>query len=478
MTNKALVFFFFVAVFPTLFFVSLGNGVLHPIFVWTDATTIFIYAILTCWIGKRLADLVLDRTGTFNILRIPFNIFYYVFFLLIPANFYFNSIEYTHVTVNFSDESYRNGFILILVSFSSFTIGDICFKNIQGSLKVFRERLDLSQMARLPVVIVALCAMSVMVFIATLGDIDFLFMDRSQLEEYVAATDSQSASLLLDALVRVPAFCALYFAIYLWLNKFWVRTGPWAVMMFCLVIPAFFIFNFPASVPRLWLGGTAIAIVILFCKHKYRQANMSLVFFLMFSLMLIFPLIHLLRFVFSIGIESDLTSAILGAFSDAQFDAFPMAMIIQTYVDDAGHGYGWQTLSALLFFVPRSFFPSKGKSTGTVVGEALGFSFVNISSPFVVEMYYDFGYWGVILVFFLMGYIAHRIDDKWSKGEYGFGGTLLVPYLSGWSFILLRGSLFTALTYLAPMALLVLFSNVFIRRKITQNTLLPSRRPR
>jgi len=88
------------------------------------------------------------------------------------------------------------------------------------------------------------------------------------------------------------------------------------------------------------------------------------------------------------------------------YDAFVNIGVVIEIVEKSGLSYGFQSLSALLFFVPRSIWQGKPDSSGLVVGDYLidkyDFWFANLSNPLVSEGFMNFGYFGVILMAFLL----------------------------------------------------------------------------
>ena len=99
---------------------------------------------------------------------------------------------------------------------------------------------------------------------------------------------------------------------------------------------------------------------------------------------------------------------ILSIFSTLHYDAFANIMATLEYVTHHGFSFGYQLLSALLFFIPRSIWSSKPVSTGEVVGDYLvdkhNFEFNNLSNPLVSEGFINFGFIGVLLMALVLSY--------------------------------------------------------------------------
>lgn len=68
-----------------------------------------------------------------------------------------------------------------------------------------------------------------------------------------------------------------------------------------------------------------------------------------------------------------------------------------TYVrSGSGHTFGRQMAGSLLFAVPRSVWPDKPMDTGVMVGQWMGATNTNLSSPVWAELWIDFGPVGMV----------------------------------------------------------------------------------
>lgn len=121
-----------------------------------------------------------------------------------------------------------------------------------------------------------------------------------------------------------------------------------------------------------------------------------------------------------------------------------------TYVrSGSGHAFGRQMVSSVLFAVPRSVWPDKPMDTGVMVGQWMGATNTNLSSPVWAELWIDFGPVGMVAGFVAMGYAAARVDRRYARravrsARPGSLIALAVPLVAGYSFILLRGPLLQA----------------------------------
>lgn len=83
------------------------------------------------------------------------------------------------------------------------------------------------------------------------------------------------------------------------------------------------------------------------------------------------------------------------------------------YVEDNGHSLGLFSLSAALFFVPRSLWESKQVPSALQIAEYRHYHYTNLSLPFPAELYLDFGVIGMIAIMALMGWLWQRLDHAW-----------------------------------------------------------------
>jgi hypothetical protein len=125
-----------------------------------------------------------------------------------------------------------------------------------------------------------------------------------------------------------------------------------------------------------------------------------------------FPLVQILTHI-NYGIDDVINNPSLitdvidnGALSKGymslNYDAFCNIGVAMEVVKENGFSYGFQLLSALLFFIPRGVWVGKPDSSGLVLGDYLienyDYHFANISNPVVSEGYMNFGIPGIIIM--------------------------------------------------------------------------------
>ena len=114
--------------------------------------------------------------------------------------------------------------------------------------------------------------------------------------------------------------------------------------------------------------------------------------------------------------------------------------------------YGNQLLGALLFFVPRSFWPEKAIGSGSVVAVDQNYEHLGISMPFIGEGFVNFGIIGSSLFMFLLGVLLGNLDRiAWKVKNLNQDCLFLYYYylLFGMVFFTMRGDLINSMAFLA-----------------------------
>ena len=199
----------------------------------------------------------------------------------------------------------------------------------------------------------------------------------------------------------------------------------------------------PTGVARLLAAAIYIP-VVLYLLPVIKKRN-NFVLFFCFGILVVFPLLNVFRF-YSEQLSFDITSC-FSQFEDLHFDAYSMMMRV---IKDDIVTYGNQLIGALLFWVPRSVWPSKPVGSGCFVAEQTNLSFNNISMPFWGEGYINFGYFGVALFTIVLAVFIARIDSKfWNitiKQERNLD-TILYYLLLGLLIFVLRGDMMSGTAF-------------------------------
>ncbi|MGK0254832.1 MAG: oligosaccharide repeat unit polymerase [Mariniflexile sp.] len=109
--------------------------------------------------------------------------------------------------------------------------------------------------------------------------------------------------------------------------------------------------------------------------------------------------------------------------------------------------YGWQFLGAILFFVPRFFWPDKPIGTGAQLAKNLNYDFINVSANIYAEGYANFGLVGCLLVASALGFTFSKADYWFEFSSNKKSISIYYYYLMlGFLTMFLRGDLMTAIS--------------------------------
>lgn len=221
-------------------------------------------------------------------------------------------------------------------------------------------------------------------------------------------------------------------------------------------------FAFPTGIFRFLVGVLYIPFVYIFFLGKFEDNKIIIQYkkyfissFLIFSLVFIFPILEIFR-----GFTEDSYHNLnfgVDYLMTGHYDAFQM-FLNALKTDSPNYGYG--LLGVLLFFIPRSFWPTKPDDSGREIANLLGLSHNNVSMPIFGELYLNFSYIGIILSGLLLGFIIKRFDLNFKSLQLIplNIGLLVFFQITGFIVIILRGGLLSEFSFF----LSVLFTWIII----------------
>ena len=224
-----------------------------------------------------------------------------------------------------------------------------------------------------------------------------------------------------------------------------LRTvGPyaWLAVLFAFNV----VVNNPVSSARFWFV-TAIVGTVFSIPRLGRRFYRTFVVATIVTAILIFPYSDYFRLS---DRDAILVKPITYTLSTKDYDQTTMAANGVTYASQNGHTYGYQMLGAATFWVPRSIWPNKPIDTGILIGRTIpGAGTTNLSSPLWIEAWLDFAMVGVVGMFISVGALARRMDRDFVRLAMRFRPRpalvqVLLPFLAGYSLIVLRGPLLQA----------------------------------
>jgi len=225
---------------------------------------------------------------------------------------------------------------------------------------------------------------------------------------------------------------------YFYYDKSGTMNNLNVILLFSLCL----IFVAPTSVARFLAAALYLAILLSYTEVFQKQYRFPLS--MIFGLLVVFPFLDKFR---HFDMEKFNFTIDYSFFQAGHFDAYHnfVRVISIDFVS-----YGYQLLGPLLFYVPRGVWHDKPVGSGHQLAYLEGFSFSNISMPFLAEGYVNFGVVGTVIFIILLSRLFTFLDNLyWSlKPIYTNHWFYNIYYLSlGLSFFVLRGDLMASFAY-------------------------------
>lgn len=291
--------------------------------------------------------------------------------------------------------------------------------------------------------------------ILKLGGPAVFFTSRQDISESVQASgltgsagDSHVGSAFVRGFGTVPALLAMLILIRWMTTSRTARRNLPAIVALSGLVVINVIVNNPVSNPRYWFLTVVFSILFTAFPRSpvvYRAALVTGVV----AALVLFPFLDRFRYDSS-GYHPVQSTSVLDPLTLKDYDQIGMFANTLTYVDSGvGHAHGRQLASDVFFFVPRSVWHGKSLDSGVLVGRWMGMTNTNLSSPLWAELWLDFGPLGMVGGFLLLGWACARTDIRYVRrtaagSRPGTVAAVVVPLVSGYSFILLRGPLLQA----------------------------------
>ena len=276
-------------------------------------------------------------------------------------------------------------------------------------------------------------------------------------------TDIDSSSLALTISVCLRAFVFGSFALLALNTRREHRYyGGTIVAAVCLILTCF-----PTALARFNVAAIYLGIaILLFPAFSKKRGLFS--FLLIMGFLVAYPLFNAFKYIGAAASLQESIDTIVGSmtagYTSGNYDAFSIMFWCFDYLSQFGCTYGSQLIGAMLFFIPRSIWPSKPVPSGELVFSSLNYHFTDIAFPLPFEGVLNLGWSGLPVFALCYGLVVRIVDSHyWKSRESYFGdvpSTLLLyyPFLLCLTFYMLRGAMMTTFTYvfgdLAVMALL------------------------
>lgn len=378
----------------------------------------------------------------FSLIQIHW-IFYITFFVVAPLSQYIHGSVLWDYTI--SDELYMQTNILLLIWALVFGLCSLTKDNeaVRSDFKGFHQDFY----SKLPAVTkkgvlaaLVLSAGATVILVIMVG-----FWDLFSRSTYDLGLENSSVSLVVDKVLRgLPVMCFIVALVRYKQKRDFLGV---LLILGALLLVA----DFPLGMPRfnaaMVYGGI---ILLVFPMFMEKRGFFALIFLLL--LIVVFPAANVFRREeFDIILLLDSFVSTIGGipqgFTTVDFDAYSMLARGIDYVSTAGLSWGYQLLSALLFFVPRSIWLDKPFGSGQTVAEYQGQTYTNLSFPLPAEGYINFGVVGLMLFAFLFVSICKKCDSSFWYGT----PKRWMPFYSLACFeffFMLRGDLMSSTAYL------------------------------
>lgn len=430
----------------------------HNISTNKSLLTVFLFFIVQAVSLVNLLNSIRKKPYSLNMMH-----WFFVFIFYGMAGF----IQYMHNrfpwSTTASDETLQKVLLVIILWIFSYMFGSKITLKFDKKFKVKFEGLNSKlHYTNNFVILSTLISVSILVLVlSTVGIEASLSRGGPSAFEH----DTQIGGLLLNSIFRNVIVYGLAISIInVKKNR---KGGLWVIVqVLCLSIV-----NSPISMARFNVAIIYLGLLLLTFSFMKKGIKFILIFF--FSFILIFPTINAFRNLSfgDISLQAVFNDTVNGVATEllaGDYDAFAMIVNTFDYVSENGSTLGTQLLGALLFFIPRVFWPSKPEGSGHTVLLARGAQFTNVSSPLIAEGLVNFNIIGVIIFAFFFGKFTSYIDKMYWKGEHRKEHRIIdiiYPFMLFMFFFMNRGDLLSTFSF--AMGHIVVFLIMFKLNNIT-----------
>lgn len=242
-----------------------------------------------------------------------------------------------------------------------------------------------------------------------------------------------------------------------------LRAGALASILIIVLL-----LNFPLSIPRYLAATMCMALLmaggLLQRRHSFKLLLLGL-------LLLVSPLISITRYSLRSPVHASLhnvADAYQISYAISDFDAYASLCRTIMYVDEMGNTGGKQLAGSVLFFVPRSVWPTKPFGSGYTVYAHQHFEFKNVACTFLAEGWINLGWMGTLAFVLIIAFITARYDsyaDCRKRRRFTFLH-IFYPVAIGMFLFVLRGDLMSSTAYTAGLFVMgLLWHKLLLYRK-------------
>lgn len=432
-----------------------------------DALGVLLALLIIQYSAVRLT--FLSMLPQFKVIPIAAHVFFYLWCGIAPLiQLLTNQIPWGLQPFSFEVQTAMFCMVLAILSFEIGYIVSIRRQNF----KMARTKTVISGKG-LGIAIVLSCFSALYFGPLSTSMIDLLSNRAEILAGYTSNDITRSSRLFGETLMRMPILITVIGTI--WYLRTKANRRGLAYLGLAIQLPLFLLVNFPLAVSRTWFGAIVMSIISTIVVTGAQRRRPLLVVSILIGVMTVYPLLHYARSE-ALNLSSGITQSITDTYTEGSFDVFAMtlALFVATSQGSSLISFGYQSLGAVFFWVPRAIWEGKPLGSGTIIADELHFSFNNVSAPLWVEGYMNFGWIGVLMFPFALGVFSKWIERR--TGQTGdpsqFG--LIQVFIGGTIFIVLRGDLITASVQTLPFLLLIGIFRIAVRRLNVRTASAPS----
>ena len=356
--------------------------------------------------------------------------------------------------------------LILLVSLVAFRIG-YGLRVRAGTSAAPRLRMwpRISLTPAVAIVATAVAAALAAIAIPRTGGLWVRFTTRDDLKEMMAETGvttgpDKALAGLLGTLPAAASLCALVVCLLCLRHRDIGRRSRILLLSATgVAVLLNLIFNNPLTATRFVTFSVALAAFLCLVDLRARLRRMLFVGMMVFGLLLVYPLANLFRN----SASRERLRLGFDAYYTFDFDGFQQTVNTVSYVDTLGHTWGYHTISALLFWIPRSQWTGKALPAGIPVAEGRDYGFTNLALPLWAEFYLEYSWVGVLVAMFCYGWVARRLDGVFQRWQAG-AAQVLATVIAACQIGLLRGPLGAQLPFFATAMAIGVFALLLVRR--------------
>jgi len=431
----------------SFFFIFLNTGIRYDLWVLAVFFLIAFFSLYSIFISIDTKGFSLNKS---------FSLFFYFFFSLAPAYQFKNKTSF-FITDYLPSEVYlKYGIILLIILLFYILLYHIGFNYLCGNkFRFLNAKFKQGKKNKDNLIVMYLLVIISFISFMYLIKWDWtLLVYRPFLYRLKYNTNLGFVGYAISLILRlIPFIVLLYYKIQ---NK----TNNKHIYFFLIML---LFANFPTSLSRGVLAIIYIPVFILFIPKLRQGVNYVLLF--MGGLLVIFPLFNNFRY-----LKEGIVNSNFELFNTAHFDAFQnFALLLDENIITNGN----QLLGSVLFFIQEAQWENKPNGTGHLLGETIGYSYLNVSMPYFGEGYANWGYLGMVIFLIFIAFFNAFFDVISKKPNLKSWIYSLYLILLGFEFYLMRGDLYSSIKIFSSflMAMLVVWLLFLIHSKIIKKLL-------